>query len=74
MGRTFNQEEDMMKRLILAAVAAAAFTVPAMAQQTYKFAIVPKAMNNPYFDLSRDGCIKRAKELGNIDFVPSNFC
>ena len=53
----------MMKRLILAAVAVAALTAPAAAQ-TLKFAIVPKAMNNPYFDLSRDGCMKRAKELG----------
>ena len=59
----------MMKRLILAAVAAAALTAPAMAQQTYKFAIVPKAMNNPYFDLSRDGWMKRAKELGNVECI-----
>jgi ribose transport system substrate-binding protein len=59
----------MMKRLILAAVAAAALTAPAVAQQTYRFAIVPKAMNNPYFDLSRDGCMKRAKELGNIECI-----
>lgn len=59
----------MMKRLILAAVAAVALTAPAAAQQTLKFAIVPKAMNNPYFDLSRDGCMKRAKELGNIECI-----
>jgi len=58
----------MMKRLILAAVAVAALTAPAAAQ-TLKFAIVPKAMNNPYFDLSRDGCMKRAKELGNIECI-----
>jgi ribose transport system substrate-binding protein len=58
----------MLRRLILAAVATAALAAPAMAQ-TYKFAIVPKAMNNPYFDLSRDGCMKRAKELGNIECI-----
>jgi ABC-type sugar transport system substrate-binding protein len=28
-----------------------------------KFAVVPKAMNNPFFDIARDGCIRRAKEL-----------
>jgi ribose transport system substrate-binding protein len=58
----------MLRRLILAAAATAALSAPAMAQ-TLKFAIVPKAMNNPYFDLSRDGCMKRAKELGNIECI-----
>ncbi|MCB5175748.1 sugar-binding protein [Microvirga lenta] len=59
-----------MKRLILAAAAAAlTLAMPAAAQQNYRFAIVPKAMNNPYFDLSRDGCMKRAKELGNIECI-----
>jgi len=41
---------------------------PAFAQ-TYKFAIVPKAMNNPFFDVARDGCLKRAKELGNVECI-----
>lgn len=58
----------MWKPLILAALATAALAAPAMAQ-SYKFAIVPKAMNNPYFDLSRDGCMKRAKELGNVECI-----
>jgi ribose transport system substrate-binding protein len=31
--------------------------------------IVPKAMNNPFFDFARDGCQKRAKELGNIECI-----
>src|SRR3546814_20724793 len=26
-------------------------------------------MNNPYFDLSRDGCMKRAEELGNVECI-----
>jgi ribose transport system substrate-binding protein len=26
--------------------------------QTYKFAVVPKAMNNPFFDVARDGCLQ----------------
>jgi ribose transport system substrate-binding protein len=54
--------------LILAAAATAALAAPAVAEN-FRFAIVPKAMNNPYFDLSRDGCMKRAKELGNVECV-----
>ncbi len=59
-----------MKRFVLAALAAAVLAGTAAAQdQTYRFAIVPKAMNNPYFDLSRDGCTQRAAELGNVECV-----
>jgi len=63
-----------MRRLAATALAAAILSLglgSAEAQQAEKlrFAIVPKAMNNPYFDLSRDGCMKRAKELGNIECV-----
>jgi ribose transport system substrate-binding protein len=46
----------------------AMMATPAFAQ-TYKFVIVPKAMNNPFFDFARDGCQKRAKELGNIECI-----
>jgi ribose transport system substrate-binding protein len=35
----------------------------AEAADKLKFAIVPKAMNNPFFDIARDGCIRRAREL-----------
>jgi ribose transport system substrate-binding protein len=41
----------------------------AAADKTLQFALVPKAMNNPYFDLSRDGCMARAKALGNVQCV-----
>src|SRR4029077_10988781 len=41
---------------------------PAFAQ-TYKFVIVPKAMNNPFFDFARDGCKTRAMELGNMKSI-----
>ena len=30
------------------------------------FALVPKAMNNPFFDQARDGCTKAAKEIGGV--------
>ena len=56
-----------MKKLILATVVIMAS--PAFAQQKYKFAVVPKAMNNPFFDVARDGCLKRAKELGNVECI-----
>ncbi|MDJ1159650.1 sugar-binding protein [Chelatococcus sp. SYSU_G07232] len=58
-----------MKRWILAAVGLVALALPAAAQQKYRFAVVPKAMNNPFFDLARDGCQKRAKELGNVECI-----
>jgi len=58
-----------MKRLILAAAAALVLAGPALAQDSYRFAVVPKAMNNPFFDLSRDGCQARAKELGNVECI-----
>ena len=31
------------------------------------FALVPKNMNNPFFDQARDGCMKAAKEIGGIE-------
>jgi ribose transport system substrate-binding protein len=49
--------------LALAALAALA-AAPASRAETLRFAIVPKAMNNPYFDLSRDGCMAEAKKIG----------
>jgi ribose transport system substrate-binding protein len=57
-----------MRKLLLAGMAVAMMATPAFAQ-TYKFVIVPKAMNNPFFDFARDGCQKRAKELGNIECI-----
>ena len=57
-----------MKKFLLAAAAVAMMAGPALAQN-YKFAVVPKAMNNPFFDVARDGCLKRAKELGNVECI-----
>src|SRR3569832_1972609 len=57
-----------MRKLLLAGVTIAMMATPAFAQ-TYKFAVVPKAMNNPFFNVARDGCLKRAKELGNIECI-----
>jgi ribose transport system substrate-binding protein len=58
-----------MKRVILAAMVAMVLAAPAWAAEKLKFAVVPKAMNNPFFDIARDGCMKRAKELGTVECV-----
>ncbi|WP_417309186.1 sugar-binding protein [Devosia sp.] len=50
-------------------VAAVGFSGSAIAQETYRFAVVPKAMNNPFFDLTRDGCMAEAEKLGNVECV-----
>src|SRR5919201_1517116 len=59
---------ESMRKILLAGIAIAMMATPALAQ-TYRFVIVPKAMNNPFFDFARDGCQKRAKELGNIECI-----
>ncbi len=52
----------------LAATAAACLLIPGIAQaQSKKFALVPKAMNNPFFDLARDGCRKAEAELSGVE-------
>ncbi len=59
-----------MKRLILAAtIVAIALPGIAVAQSKLKLALVPKAMNNPFFDLARDGCYKAQEELGDVECV-----
>lgn len=53
----------MKKYLLTAAVAFGALTVAASGVQAkYIFALVPKNMNNPFFDQARDGCKKAEAE------------
>ena len=54
----------MRKYLLTAAVAIGALSVAgaAAAQTKYTFALVPKNMNNPFFDQARDGCKKAEAE------------
>ena len=59
----------ILKTLLLAGISSVLLVRAAPAADTLRFAVVPKAMNNPFFDLARDGCMKRAKELGNIECV-----
>ena len=51
------------------AIAALGLTGAATAQDMLKFAVVPKAMNNPFFDLTRDGCVAEAAKLGNVECI-----
>jgi ribose transport system substrate-binding protein len=58
----------MKTRLLLAAAGVLALALPVTANAKDKvFALVPKAMNNPFFDQARDGCQKAAKEIGGIE-------
>jgi ribose transport system substrate-binding protein len=54
-----------MKTAIVAFASAALLAVPlaSFAQGKLTFALVPKNMNNPFFDQARDGCRKAEKEL-----------
>ena len=58
-----------MKRLMLSAAAAALLVAPVAASAAdYTFALVPKNVNNPFFDQARDGCKKAEAELnGEIE-------
>jgi ribose transport system substrate-binding protein len=54
-----------MRKLVLStAVALGTMMVAASAQAEYTFALVPKNMNNPFFDQARDGCKKAEGESG----------
>ncbi len=59
-----------MKKILLAGIATAVVAAfggldsPAQAKDKYVFALVPKNMNNPFFDQARDGC-KKAEEESN---------
>jgi ribose transport system substrate-binding protein len=55
-----------MKKTLLAAAALALIGAPVLASAQTKmvFALVPKNMNNPFFDQARDGCKKAEKESG----------
>ncbi len=53
----------------LTATALTAVLAPAAAMADghgMTFALVPKAMNNPFFDLARDGCYKAQEELADV--------
>jgi ribose transport system substrate-binding protein len=59
-----------MKKTVIAAATAAILGLPmvASAQSKLVFALVPKNMNNPFFDQARDGCKKAEKEsAGKIE-------
>ena len=61
---------SMRKTLIAACAFAVAYAGAAFADgHGMKLALVPKAMNNPFFDLARDGCYKAQDELAGVECV-----
>lgn len=57
----------MKKFLTATALVGALAPAAAMADgHGMTFALVPKAMNNPFFDLARDGCYKAQEELADV--------
>ena len=55
-----------MKKLLATTIAAAVLLPGLALAEDYTFALVPKAMNNPFFDLARDGCYKAQEELEGV--------
>lgn len=51
----------------IAMLAVFAMTGAASAQGKLKLALVPKAMNNPFYDLARDGCAQAEKDDAAIE-------
>src|SRR4051812_30583364 len=64
-GRMIDMQRNYAAGLAAAFLLAAA-PLTAHAQNKV-FALVPKAMNNPFFDQARDGCKKAAAEIGGIE-------
>lgn len=57
----------MRKTMMIAAAMMTAVALPGMATaQEYDFALVPKAMNNPFFDLARDGCKQAEADIEGL--------
>jgi ribose transport system substrate-binding protein len=52
---------------ILALAAVIVTGSASLAQDSYRFALVPKAMNNPFFDLARDGCKAAEAEMQGVE-------
>ena len=62
-----------MRKIVIAActaaIALASGAALADSHEKLKLALVPKAMNNPFFDLARDGCYKAQEEEADIECV-----
>jgi ribose transport system substrate-binding protein len=56
-----------MNRLLLVLAVAATAAGCGGASDVQTFALVPKAMNNPFFDQARDGCKAAEAELGGLE-------
>ena len=57
------------KLVATAAVAAAVLAAPAMAQDTKRIALVPKALGIGFFEAAHKGAEEAAKEIGNVEII-----
>lgn len=57
------------KLVASAAVAAAVLAAPAMAQDTKRIALVPKALGIGFFEAAHKGAEEAAKEIGNVEII-----
>jgi len=57
------------KLVASAAVAAAVLAGPAMAQDTKRIALVPKALGIGFFEAAHKGAEEAAKEIGNVEII-----
>ena len=64
-GRSSREHRRMPAGFVVLSLLAAAGCAPE--ETGYTFALVPKAMNNPFFDLARDGCMQAAEDLDDVD-------
>lgn len=56
-------------RLLLLLLSFHLGSVQAVNNKTFRFALCPKSIDNPFFDISRDGCYDRAKTLSNNNII-----
>ena len=56
-----------MKKILVLLFASLFVSISSIASADLVFALVPKAMNNPFFDLARDGCKQAESEIDGVE-------
>ena len=56
-----------MKKILILLFASIFVSISSIASADLVFALVPKAMNNPFFDLARDGCKQAESEIDGVE-------
>ena len=63
----FNRRKKNMKKILILLFASLFVSISSIASADLVFALVPKAMNNPFFDLARDGCKQAESEIDGVE-------